>query len=214
MRRRDKYLIWIWAICLALLLPVGAAFAACGDIIADAGGFGPYDYRDPSILSHRLPLVENVHFTPDIENLSETRNTRILAQNIQYTLRKFPNHHRALDAVSRLAVREGSPQPEGLVYPVECWFQRAVVFQTRDGMVRMLYGLHLSRLERHEEAVEHMNAGLRLNPDNPMIQYQLGLLYLEVGNHEEAARLGREADAAGYPVGDLKQRLEQAGYWE
>jgi tetratricopeptide (TPR) repeat protein len=204
------------ALFTALLMAVmhGPVHAACGNIIEDAGNFGPFDYRDPAHQAKRLPLVENTHFRPEHENLSPDRNTRHLATNIGYTLRKFPNHHRALDAMSRLAVREGTPQPEGSRYTVDCWFQRAVMFQLRDGTVRMLYGVHLSRLGRYEEAIEHMLAGLRVQPDDPRIQYQVGLMYLEIGDYDNAREYARLAYTADFPLTELRDRLAGAGRWE
>lgn len=184
----------------------------CGDIKADAGNYGPFDYSNPGFRAQYLPIVDNRHFTPEIERLTAA-NTSSLASDIGYTLRKFPNHHRALDAMSRLAVRENSSQPVGSRYSIDCWFERAMAFQPRDGTARMIYGIHLNRIGKLDEAIEQMREGLRLQPNNPEIHYNLGLLYLQKRDYANARRYAQNAYSRGYPLPGLRDRLRQAGAW-
>lgn len=201
------------ATLLALLLcAVGTVHAGCGQLSPEGSSFGPFDYRDYNSRARFLNVVERVHFTPEIENLT-AQATKYLAGDISYTLTKFPNHYRALDAISRLAVRENTEHPVGSYYSVDCWFQRAVVFRPRDGRVRMVYGVHLTRLGRMEEAIEHMLAGLRLQPEDARIRYTLGQTYLEIGDYENALRYAHETLAAGHPIDGLREGLERAGHW-
>lgn len=202
------------AVLLALLLGTvqGVAYGGCGEISPTGNAYGPFDYQDYNARARVLGVVERHHFTPDIEALSG-KAPRYLAQSISYTLNKFPNHYRALDAMSRLAVKENTEHPIASDYSVDCWFQRAVVFRPRDGRVRMVYGVHLTRLGRMEEAIEHMLAGLRLQPEDARIRYTLGQTYLEIGDYENALRYAHETLAAGHPIDGLREGLERAGHW-
>lgn len=190
----------------------GSAMAAtCGMLVKTA--YGPHDYRDYSARARVLPVVERYHFTPGIEDLS-AKPSRYLAGDLSYTLNKFPNHYRALDAMSRLAARVGKEQPEGSDHSLDCWFQRAAVFQPGDGIVRLTYGIHLERFGRLEEALKHMEAGLRLEPGNAKILYYLGKLHLRLGHPEEARRYALEAQTAGFPIADLRDALTALGHWD
>ena len=63
-------------------------------------GYGPYDYTQRAALAHNLSIVENFHFTPNVENLRKGENGSVPG-DIDYTLSAWPNHHRALNAISR-----------------------------------------------------------------------------------------------------------------
>ena len=62
--------------------------------------YGPFDYRDPVSKRDNLPIVESFHFTPDVESLRHGRSGSVLG-DLRYTLRAFPNHHRALKSMAR-----------------------------------------------------------------------------------------------------------------
>ena len=80
--------------------------ARCGDPFK--GGFGPFDYR--TARKEDLKIVENAHFTPRIEQLQP--GERVLSGDLSYTLNVFPNHHRALMAITRLSEREKTQKPD------------------------------------------------------------------------------------------------------
>lgn len=211
MRKPRPYIIAL----LGLLLFAGAQepglAAACGPLVKTSAG--PHDYRDYNARARFLPVVERVHFTPGIEDLT-AKPPRYLAGDLSYTLNKFPNHYRALDAISRLSVKVGMEQPEGSDYSVDCWFQRAVVFQPEDSVVRLTYGIHLERLGKYQEALRHVEAGLRLEPGNAKILYYMARLKLRIGNADEARHYALEAQTAGFPIDDLRKELIAIGQWD
>ena len=49
-----------------------------------------------------------------------------------YTLNVFPNHHRALMALIKLAKKEKTNRPRDMGYTVECRFDRAERFAPND----------------------------------------------------------------------------------
>src|SRR4051794_26054278 len=77
-----------------------AAFAQqapsqCGSL---ANAYGPFDYRSTDKTA--LNMVEGPHFPPKVEALI-SGNSGPIGAELGYTLRAFPNHHRALLAVMR-----------------------------------------------------------------------------------------------------------------
>jgi tetratricopeptide (TPR) repeat protein len=188
------------------------ALASCGTL-ASTSSTGRHDYRDPKARARFLNMVESHHFRPEIESLTDSRAVRFVARDISYTLNVFPNHHRALDTMSRLSIKVGSEQPDGSNHDVICWFQRAAAWRPDDGMVRMVLGVHLQRIGKTADAIKHTEAALRLEPGNARIQYQLGLLYLSAGDLDNAERYGHEAYAGGYTNGELIDALKKKGRW-
>jgi tetratricopeptide (TPR) repeat protein len=197
-----------------------AASASAADRIAtlpDAsvcGGlrthYGPYDYRTQS--ASQLDIVERHHFTPRVEQLRGGESGSIGAE-IAYTLQAFPNHPRALNALSRLALRDKRPQPEGTAYPVECYFERAIRFQPSDPGPYMVYGMHLTRSGKSKEAVQALMVAAELAPADPNVNYNLGLAYFEVKEYENAVKHAKLAYDAGFPLDGLRNKLKKAGKW-
>lgn len=60
--------------------------------------FGPFD--DRTARGYNLDVVGSYHFTPPVEALIRGASGTI-GGDLDYTLRAFPNHHRALNATNR-----------------------------------------------------------------------------------------------------------------
>jgi tetratricopeptide (TPR) repeat protein len=182
---------------------------ACGPL---ANAYGPFDYTNASHRRENLPVVERHHFTDAVFELTSGVSGHI-AGDIDYTLRAFPNHHRALDAMSRLGQRERTTQPVGSRYSVDCWFERAKRFAPRDAGVLLVHSIHLHRRGKLADAVAEAQAGLRIDPENPELHYNLGLYLVDKGDFANALEHARAAYAQGYPLPGLRRRLERAGHW-
>ena len=196
-----------------------AAEVSCGGL---ANAFGPFDYRsdhfklppgDQYPYAYKLNLVEIAHFTPEVEALLRGKSTHLPGPDIDYTLRAFPNHHRALITLSRLAERTKIPAPAGLPRPIECYFDRAVRFVPDDSIVRLIFANYLIRRARLPEARGHIEAALRVAGDNPFTHYNIGLSFFEAGDHAAALTQAHRAMALGFPRADLKQKLVAVGRW-
>lgn len=98
---------------VALVMSPAPSFAQdlgiCGSL---NNSFGPFDYRYKTSVKTELgdahSMVEGAHFTPQIEQLIRGKTAVEPGPDIDYTLRAFPNHHRALLSMSRLALRAKS----------------------------------------------------------------------------------------------------------
>lgn len=169
---------------------------------------GPFDYRsNPQVLT----MVETHHFGPEVENLIRSK-TRF-SGDLSFVLHAFPNHHRALAAMIRYAMREKSTRPGELDYTVECYFVRAVKFRPEDLVVRMLFADYLSRIGRTADAVAQLDYVVNGAEDSGLTLYNVGLLYFQMGRYGDALELAHKARALGMQRTDLIDRLKAKGEW-
>ena len=77
-----------------------AAAPHCGEISTGGPGGAGGDYTKAEDR-YKLKIVEEHHFTSNIENLAYG-NSGTLGGELSYVLLLFPNHHRALAALSKL----------------------------------------------------------------------------------------------------------------
>lgn len=211
------------------LLPLLLAFAAPAGVLAQTtaplvatgpgvcGGFppmdnGPHDYR--VVRDRRLAVVEQHHFTANVENLRKGASGTIIGADIAFTLRHFPNHHRALLAMIRLAERSKTPQPQGSEHTVDCWLDRAVRFAQDDTVTRMIYADYLRRTGRESEAVAQLDRSIAMAGENAFTHYNAGLIFLEMKQFDRALVQAHRALALGLPRTDLRDRLQAAGQWK
>ncbi|MGI9025426.1 MAG: ABC transporter permease [Burkholderiaceae bacterium] len=195
---------------LARAAPVSSII--CGELRA-IGQFGPYDYR--SIPGDAKYLVESAHFTPKVEGLA-SGNSSSIAGDLDYTLRAIPNHPRALLAMTRLVTRQKTERPAGARYPAECYFDRAIRMAPDDPMPHVIYASYLKGHQRMADAKQQLADAERLRgqPASFDFDYNLGLLYFEVGEPDKAAVAAKRAYALGAPFPALMKKLKAAGRWQ
>lgn len=196
------------AFMLLACCSAGAANTGCDPYVRhDPGG----DYRDPADRSG-LALVENYHFTPEVERLQRGASSSV-AGDIAYTLEHFPNHHRALAAMTRLALRDKNRKPAGAHYTLDCYYERALQFRPDDAKVHALYGAYLLAQGQNDAALAALQHSARLAPQDAGAQYNLGLVYLKQQNYEQALQQAHKAYALGFPLAGLRQQLQASGHW-
>jgi hypothetical protein len=192
----------------------------CGPLVAS---FGPFDYRpehfrpapgDPQPHAEKLYLVEKAHFTPKVESLTRGESTNLPGPDLEYTLRVFPNHHRALASVLRLWERSKQPTPVGLTKPAECYFERAVRFRPKDNVARMFYASYLIKASRVADATGILDAVRQDAGDSAFTHYNLGLLYTDVGLFDKALAQAHRSMDLGLMRPELQQRLVALGRWK
>ena len=180
----------------------------CGPL---ENNYGPYDYTDASHRRDKLPVVEKFHLNADVENLRRGVSGTIIG-DLDYTLRAFPNHHRALNATWRYLIAN----PSLAVPPyrsADCYFNRAIRFSPRDSTVRMIYGTYLFKRGDREGALKRYQEALDIQPESAEAHYNMGLLQLELKRFDQALVHAHKAYAVGYPLQGLKNRMVRAGKW-
>lgn len=196
---------------LSVCLPAHAGElgeAVCGSL---QNHFGPYDYRtvDPKTLD----LVERHHFTSEVERLQRGKTATLPGHDLSYTLNVFPNHHRALMAMMRYALREQRSLPRGATRTIECWFDRAQRYAPNDAMPKVIQGLYLAGKGQDADAEAKLREALALDPADPNVHYNLGLAWMDLRRYDLALDSAHRAYAAGHPLPGLRLRLERAGHW-
>ncbi|MDC8756839.1 tetratricopeptide repeat protein [Janthinobacterium fluminis] len=193
----------------ALLLAAAAASGAnCDDYVRHNPG-GDYTNADDR---QGLEVVEKFHFSKDVENLVRGMSAS-LGGDIGYTLEHFPNHHRALAAMAKLGLRGKTAQPAGAKYSVACYFERAIRFKQDDAAVRSIYGSYLLAGGHADAALQQLREAAQLAPEQPTIQYNLGLMYAKKKEYAQALAHAHKAYALGFPLPGLKNKLLAAGQW-
>jgi hypothetical protein len=192
--------------CVAVYAPTARAQAVpgCGSL---QNAYGPFDYRDPGARRQSLPIVEQFHFTTDVEMLAHG-NTGTLIGDLDYTLRAFPNHPRALQALGRYAL--GGGHFLDTIPSADCYFQRALAFAPDDATVQAIYGSYLARRGDVEGARQRYQEALRLAPDSGEINYNAGLFFLQQHDLARAKALANVAYEHGYPLPGLRRKIAEA----
>ena len=197
--------------CALVLLPFQVAHAQSSPATAGCGAlensYGPYDYRTDK---DKLGVVEKFHFGLQQESLTAVDG---LGGDLDYTLRAFPNHHRALMAMMKLGAKEKRAQVTRASYSVECYMIRAESFRPDDAMVKVIYGLFLMQSGRAKDAIAKLEAARELDTQNANVHYNLGLAYADLKQYDKALASAHRAYGAGFPLPGLKNKLKRAGKW-
>ena len=199
-----------WHVAAAVVAGLFAAAARaepeCGSL---ENGYGPFDFRTSK---RQLHIVEVYHFTSDVEGLRHG-STSSLGGDLDYTLRASPNHHRALNSMMNLALRDRVAKPNGAHYTIDCYFDRAMRLAPDDGVVQLLYGIYLSRTNRKPAAVRAFESALKFEHANANLYYNLGLVYFDLKDYPNALKNAQRAYRLGMPLPGLRDKLKQAGQW-
>jgi hypothetical protein len=212
LRRWCRFAIAAALSCVAFVVqPVLAQVGPpnCGQIVGSDGG--PFDYRNPPKL--RIAVVEKNHFTPNIENLLSGNSTVDIGAELDFTLRAFPNHHRALLSMMRLGEKLKTDQPRGAAHTVECYFERATRFQPDDQVARLLYAMFLAKNQRPIEVDQQLTVVTKAAGDNALTHYNAGLVYFDAKLYDKALGQAHKAMALGYTRTDLRDQLISVNRW-
>lgn len=184
--------------------------------------FGPYDYTNDSDKNSligggrdtALTIVDSAHFSPDAENLIKARYGSFLA-DFDYTLRAWPNHHRALFSLARfqIEVNKKIRKPEKEFTQTECYFQRAINFSPKDAVAYSLYAYFLRYAGKPKEAQKHYEKALELSPDSSKIAYAYSLFLIDDKQYDKALEYAQKAYKNGKPPMGLQNKLKKLGIW-
>ena len=208
-RRSKALLLSVLMLASAPVLALTANEISCGSL---HNAYGPFDYRDAT--PDKKQLVEGAHFTGEVEQLVRGRTSATPVGDLDYTLRVFPNHPRALYSLMRWEQLKKTDYPKRAHWPIWCYFDRATRFQPKNAQVRMLYGMYLQKRGRNSEAMDQLAQAEKYADDNANVFYNIGLVYLDLNNPEKALEYAHRAYRLGFPLPGLRNRLERIGKWK
>jgi len=169
------------------------------------------DYRKGRTeFAAKLAQVDKSSFSPEVASGALGLAS---AAALDTTLAAFPNHAPALNALTRLALKEKRAALPGMKYPVECYFDRAQRFAPDDAAVYAAYAGYLYGLGLNDKAVEMYGRAVELDGRNAVIQYNLGLAYFKLKNYALANKYAQRAYNAGFPLPGLRTMSQSAGKW-
>ncbi|WP_114327616.1 tetratricopeptide repeat protein [Candidatus Colwellia aromaticivorans] len=179
--------------------------------VFDNVGYGPFDYTTTK-GKQKLGVVEKAHFNRNVKNLVHGKSGADPLPDLIYVLSKFPNHHPALYSMSKLLRKRDANSTlrnNNKHYTARCYFERAKTFSSKDATVLALYGIHLHKSLKYTGAEKQYLNALQLAPHNPEINYNLGLLYIDMKEYTQAKHYADIAYEQGFPLPGLKNKLEK-----
>ena len=194
-----------------------SASPKCGNVF-DAQ-YGVHDYNDPKFRTpsgraiSTLKTVERRHFTSKVERLISGESTKSILADIDYTLRKFPNHHRALFSLIKYDKSLNGKLPRGsqdYEQSVQCYFKRALDFRPEDGKTLQLFGMYYHLNGKYEKAIQVYSKANEHLP-SPELHYNMGLAYFHVKKYEKSKEFAQKAYESNYPLMGLRDKLARVG---
>lgn len=178
-------------------------------------GFGPFDYLSTEDKATNLEIVEKNHFLPVVENLIHGMTSTTPEGDLNYTLRAWPNHHRALLSIIKYQFNiKDKLMPGKLTTPPECYLQRAIHFSPNDTVTYSLYAYYLRKMGLLDKAFSMYEKVMQMEPKNPKFAYSFSLLLIDMKKYDQALENAKIAYASPKtPIG-LKRKLEKLGVWK
>ena len=201
-------------ILIALLLPAlnASAIEKC-EMYSQA-----VDFRSSEPVDRKhIALVVSAHFTSSVRaGISGNTSTDIMA-DLDYTLRHIPNHPQALLVTMRHQkssnYRPGRPERYGHKWPgTECYLKRAQQIAPDDAAVYTIEGIYHHGEENYALAEGSYKRALELAKSRQHVTeicYNLGLLYVDMDDYENAKLYAEKAYSMQYPLLGLKKKLQK-----
>lgn len=173
---------------------------------------GNRDYYEPDATPTDRQLrsnVESLHLQPGIADMRISKWYGAKA-NFEFILNYYPNHPVALDLISVLCdVRWVDVRCDSGI-----WFQKAIERNPTIAQTYVLYGIHLQRRKRLDQAIEVFDKALSMNPKLMNAHYNLGLAYIDKRQYELANRHAQISYSLGASLPGLRDKLKTAGKWQ
>lgn len=192
---------------LVLLLTALAHLAASAGIaVAQDPG---RDYYLAGSYPDGLQMLRNLdrnHYRPAAEKLARGQYKGVQG-DLEFMLKYFPNHPRALAGMAALGVATKRPDE------AERYFQNAIDRYPGHDETHVVYGTFLHKLGRIEAAIAQYKRALEINPDSAYGHYNLGLAYVDQKDYQQANIHAQRAYQLGASFPGLRRKLEAVKAW-
>ena len=195
----------------ATLWGMAVACVLLGSWTAASAQQGNRDYYQPRVTKDDKQLlwnVENYHIGPGVTKM-QAGNFRSALGDIEFVLRYYPNHPRGLALISELCdVKWKNSRCDS-----DRWFRAAIEINPLAPRTFVVYGVHLQRTNRQEDAVRSYERAIRLDPASRDAHYNLAMILFDRKEYDSANRHAQLAYALGMPYPALRDRLTRSGHW-
>lgn len=181
--------------------------ASIGDLVS------PNDYRLRDSTPQTRWGIQDVthnHYDPAVQRMSQGEYSRRVMADLDFLLRHWPNDLPGLEALIRYELAGGKAYEFA---PAFCYLERARAFAPDDVGVLLHEGYYFWKKKNNDRAIEIFKAALAIDPTSADAHYDLGLIYSDLGEYDQAVAHARVAYDAGYPLPGLKHKLQQTGHW-
>lgn len=139
----------------------------------------------------------------------------MLMPDIDFALRRFPNHPHCLLAVVKYQAKKGYPFfPGEAKFPTaECYVSNAQKRFPKNYFLWTLMGLHKYYNGQYEAAATNFEYVVQNEPNNMEAYYNLGLVRLAMKSYDESVVAAQKAYALGATLPGLRRKLQAAGAW-
>ena len=137
-------------------------------------------------------LVLGGGYLPDIETYNKARVAALKAMELDKTLSE-PYTSLAYEKFVNERDMAGADED----------YQRSIMLDANNANAHHWYAIFLSAMKRHDEAIQHINRALELDPLAIGIRYNAGSIYLAAGRTDEALSIAKHAlemDPASAPA--------------
>ena len=148
---------------------------------------------------------------PAMQRMREGDYSHPVIADLNWTLRRYPNHIIALRALIDYVI--GGGHFYEFLAP-QCYFVRARQFAPDHVDVFMLEGLFYWKTGDLRRAVKLYERATAMDSTSAEAHYHLGLLYFSLAEYDASRSHANAAYAAGYPLPGLRKKLEAAGHWK
>ena len=112
--------------------------------------------------------------------------------NLQYTLRRFPNHPQALMLLGLLA-----KTTKNFALPVE-YFLKALTLYPQYAITHAQFGQYLVDIGQVGRGMERLNDALKIDPNLPQAYAGLAVAHQKMGQRDQALAFAQRAKELGY----------------
>lgn len=172
-----------------------------------------YLHRGNPRIASMLALTEEHHFNEDVETLRKGITTEPMG-DVDFVLRSFPNHHRALYTAMQYRLKHRKWPKKAKWQTAECYYQRAINFAPRDLTIHSQYAILQYKFKKYKGALETYQAADKLNPDDPLLMYNMALTMVKLKKYKDAKKVAERVYATGFPLPGLRNKLITAGHWK
>lgn len=170
---------------------------------------GPNDYYDSSKrVQEVVRSVNALHLDKAISNYNNNK-IHLACMELEFTLRWFPNHPRGLQFAAELFSKHACPGGKN----ADDYFNAALDYRPNDGIIHALYGIYLHKTGSLNKALKQYESALTLIPDAADLHYNMGLLFIEMKNYDDALKHAQKAYEIGHPLPGLKNKLVKLKVW-